>query len=527
MSFYTESNLVGNILTPITSTGATITFSAIDRITGLARVPQSTTNLWVLDKGTATNPNPNWELVYTPDTVTTTSGVTTLTNCVRGLAYYGSSLVAVTANQKAHIANAEIGVADVHILWNFLTDAITGGAGGSSTFKVKVYATEAARDADITAPVAGMICGVTGTRAFYFYVNGTWYGSSIPTYADATARDAAITVPVNGMKIYNSGAGAFQGYVAGAWANEGTSTTPNMSTTVAGKGEEATAAEIIANTQVGGTLAELIVNPKFLGDASVTVGAGAVDGGKYARTVVASGLLDSSILPPTSSYTITPSQIKISGTAGETLAAGDYIYKKASDSKIYKASQDVTSDVDSWNVLGVITTGGAVNAAIIYQPLVGEYTTSGLTAGATYYLGTGGTITATKPTKGSATIIPVIVGVAKDTTTLVFKVARLQRTKVVSQVLSANPTTVTVGFSMLLVEGKSYYFDGTQVQYTSGVYDVVANVMYAAEGSTAYFLRTANASTSTTTTVSVSSNNLVFVPAVTGGTVLLTIYEAL
>lgn len=42
---------------------------------------------------------------------------------------------------------------------------------------------------------------------------------------------------------------------------------PNMTTTVKGIGEEATAAEIDAGTQAGGTGAELIVNPKYLKDS--------------------------------------------------------------------------------------------------------------------------------------------------------------------------------------------------------------------------------------------------------------------
>lgn len=441
--FYTESNLVGNILIPLTSTTSTITVTFIDRITGLARAPQTTTNLFVIDKGTATNPNPNWELIYTPDAVTTTAGVTTLTNVVRGIGYYGTAITAVTANQKAHIANAEIGVADTHLLWNALTEGLANVINGTTQLLLHVYATEAARDIAIPTPTAGSICIVTGTKTLYAYINGSWYGSFIPTYADAAARDAAITAPVNGMKIYNTADGVFQGYVAGVWTNEGTSTTPNMSLTVAGKGEEATAAEIIANTQAGGTGAELIVNPKYLSDASVTTTAGAGDAGKYVR-VNSSGVLDTTL---TTGVTITSAQIRVSGTAGETVVAGNFVYKKSSDSKIYKATNNVTGNADSWNVIGVIITGGNANDPIVYQSLVGEWTTSGLTAGATYYLSTAGALTSTRPSTSLSSVVPVIVGVAKDTTTLVFKIQRVPRTKYFFQAppLGTN-LTVTVGF---------------------------------------------------------------------------------
>ncbi len=472
--FYTESNLVGNILIPLTSTTSTITATFIDRITGLARAPQTTTNLFVIDKGTATNPNPNWELIYTPDAVTTTAGVTTLTNVVRGIGYYGTAITAVTANQKAHIANAEIGVADTHLLWNALTEGLANVINGTTQLLLHVYATEAARDIAIPTPTAGTICIVTGTKTLYAYINGSWYGSFIPTYADAAARDAAITVPVNGMKIYNTADGVFQGYVAGSWTNEGTSTTPNMSLTVAGKGEEASAAEIIANTQAGGTGAELIVNPKYLSDASVTTTAGAADAGKYIRAN-ASGLADQTLL---ASATITPQQILITGTAGETLVAGNFIYKKSSDSKIYKASNDTTANADSWNVLGVITTGGAANAAIVYQPLVGEWTTSGLTAGATYYLSTAGNITSTRPSTSSSTVVPIIVGVAKDTTTLSFKYERIQRRKYFYQAAPLGTNlTITVGFPISHVVGSFMQYTGAVApnQYVQLVsqYDVL------------------------------------------------------
>lgn len=73
----------------------------------------------------------------------------------------------------------------------------------------------------------------------------------------------AIASPVNGDIIYNSTAGENYQYIGGAWsAVSAGSTQANSSTTVAGKVETATTAEsIAANTDTGGTGANLVVLP--------------------------------------------------------------------------------------------------------------------------------------------------------------------------------------------------------------------------------------------------------------------------
>jgi len=450
LSQYTETNLVGQLTAPITEVATTITARFRDRISGDARAPQGTTRLYVIDKGSPSNPNPNYELIYTADVPSTTNDITTLTNCERGLLFYGTSLTGGTGN--LHIANAEIGTVDMHYLWNLLTEDVANIFDGSANVAMAVYATEAARDIALPTPTAGQFCAVTGTKTMYVYINGKWYGSFIPTYANAAARDAAITSPVNGMKIYNTADGVFQGYVAGSWTDEGTSTTPNMSLTVAGKAEEATAAEIIANTQTGATGAELAVNPKYLSDASVITGAGAGDSGKYVRAN-SSGVVDSTVLSATPTYTTVTSGLYYrSGTAGEILAAGDWVYLKASDAKIYKATN---TSAETANVIGVIITGGAANATIVYQ-FDGIWTTSGLTDGAGQYLSTGGAKTETHPAMNSGSVIPVKLGIASGTTKLVIDIQRLQRYGLFKgQRLGADgsgPQTISIGFACALVE---------------------------------------------------------------------------
>ena len=80
-------------------------------------------------------------------------------------------------------------------------------------------------------------------------------------FADTTARDAAITAPQNGDTCYVTADGVFYDYQGGAWASRATGSTPNASTTVAGKVEIATQAENDAGTSTGATGALLSATP--------------------------------------------------------------------------------------------------------------------------------------------------------------------------------------------------------------------------------------------------------------------------
>ena len=75
-----------------------------------------------------------------------------------------------------------------------------------------------------------------------------------------TAQRDALT-PVNGDKIYNSTTGTEQTYYGGQWNDAGTNTTPNASTTVAGKVELPTDAQNTAGTDIGETGASLTPTP--------------------------------------------------------------------------------------------------------------------------------------------------------------------------------------------------------------------------------------------------------------------------
>lgn len=105
----------------------------------------------------------------------------------------------------------------------------------------------------------------------------------------------------------------------------------------------------------------------------------------------------------------------ITGTAGETLAAGEVIYFKSSDQRWWKADADLTATFNELQ-LGIAqaaaTAGNSVNILIAGV----EKNLSGLTAGSDYYLsGTAGAVVTPAPSGK----IPVFIGRATSTTRLV------------------------------------------------------------------------------------------------------------
>lgn len=110
---------------------------------------------------------------------------------------------------------------------------------------------------------------------------------------------------------------------------------------------------------------------------------------------------------------ITFDQQVISGTAGETFSAGSLVYFKTSDQEWYMTDADTAATVEGVQLgiaLGAGSDGVAISGGI---QISGTWTTTGLTAGATYYASnTGGAIAA------SAGTTPRIIGIALSTTKL-------------------------------------------------------------------------------------------------------------
>lgn len=122
-----------------------------------------------------------------------------------------------------HSIGATVTISDSYIYWDNIKDAVNSKAN-------------------------------TDSPTFTTYVR-------LPVYATTTARDAAIPTPANGMMVYVTADGVIFQYIAGAWSSMATGTTSNASTTVAGKVELATQAELNAGTDTGGTGASLVATP--------------------------------------------------------------------------------------------------------------------------------------------------------------------------------------------------------------------------------------------------------------------------
>lgn len=104
---------------------------------------------------------------------------------------------------------------------------------------------------------------VTGTVATK-WITFTWTDNYWLRLKSLTTTQRNALTPTVWDAIYNSTTGTVQTYYGGTWNDNGTSTTPNASTTVAGKVEKADSWEVTAWTATGWTGAELFVWPAEL-----------------------------------------------------------------------------------------------------------------------------------------------------------------------------------------------------------------------------------------------------------------------
>lgn len=107
--------------------------------------------------------------------------------------------------------------------------------------------------------------------------------------------------------------------------------------------------------------------------------------------------------------------LTIVGTAGENLVAGNLCYLK-SDGKYWKASHAAASTSTTKLAIANATINTDVTGEFI---VYGTFTTTGLTAGSNYFVGTAGAITTTTPTTEDYVIRPI--GTALSTTKLEFQ----------------------------------------------------------------------------------------------------------
>lgn len=267
--------------------------------------------------------------------------------------------------------------------------AIAGAPDASTTVKGIV---EIATGAELAAGT-----GTGGTGAILVPA-----GSSF-TNTSAGAGD------VNKVAVLNASGQLAAGFIADA------------STTVAGKSELATGAETAAGTATGGTGSALVpANSSFTATSS-----GSADANKV-------GVLGSA-------GTLADGFMYITGTSGEAINAGQGVYIKASDSKLYKSVG--TGDESTFSFVGVAAdTVGAADLTLRVAPPGSIFTTTGLTAGAYYFVSdTAGTLATTPGTRFAR------VGLALSTTRLLVITPKYIRRGSFT-VSGTGNTSVTTGF---------------------------------------------------------------------------------
>ena len=113
---------------------------------------------------------------------------------------------------------------------------------------------------------------------------------------------------------------------------------------------------------------------------------------------------------------VSTDSIKVAGTAGETVVAGELLYLNTADARWWKTDADLTATVDSVQLglaQGSGTAGNPITGGVLIRGVDSNQT--GLVAGTTYYASnTAGAISATAGT------IPRVIGNARSTTSLYF-----------------------------------------------------------------------------------------------------------
>lgn len=170
----------------------------------------------------------------------------------------------------------------------------TGGNGRTFPANTEVYLTWDVFDAERTMK-DDKVNTLTGAGAIRSTSTTT---AAIRPNSVTTSQRTGMTAG-NGDIVYDSDLGQLYQYIGGAWTAIGNTGTADASTTVAGKVEEATAAELGAGTAAGGTGARLFINPSL----AVKTSSGAGDEnklpvlnstGQLANGFLGSGTADSS-----------------------------------------------------------------------------------------------------------------------------------------------------------------------------------------------------------------------------------------
>jgi len=246
--------------------------------------------------------------------------------------------------------------------------------------------------------------------------------------ATANGATGAALVPANANLVKTSAGSADENKIPMLNSNGliDPSMTGGATDSYSGVVELATGAEMAAGTTTGGTGGPLVPpNSQFTATSS-----GSADANKVA-------VLGSAGTVATGFFALT-------GTSGEAITAGDGLYVKASDSKLYKTDAD--ADESTFSFVGIaMDTVGAADLTLRYAP-PGHVVSglAGLTAGSPYYItGTAGTLGTTPGSRFAR------VARALSTTSLQVEQPKYVRKGVIqldSGVAPNDVTTVALGF---------------------------------------------------------------------------------
>jgi hypothetical protein len=162
------------------------------------------------------------------------------------------------------------------------------------------------------------------------------------------------------------------------------------------------------------------------------------------------------VLDTATGGTVTFDRQVITGTAGESVSAGELVYFKTSDQEWYKTDADTAATVDGVQLgiaLGSGTDGVSITGGV---QISGTYTTTGLTAGATYYASnTGGAISSSAGTTSR------VVGVALSTTKLLL--------------IPVTPQSLTGGQTAAVVGGGNFGTPSSTNKFVTEAYNASAS----------------------------------------------------
>ncbi len=276
--------------------------------------------------------------------------------------------------------------------------------------------------------------------------------AACPIFATTTARDSALVSPQNGDMCYVTADGVFYDYTAGSWiVRAAGGTFPNASTSVAGKVQIATGAQLAAGTNVGSTGADVVASG---GSFNTIAAINTVPVGN------SSGVLDVSWLP-SGTYVIAPAGEAVNGTVTpQAVYISDGSGGRTAGSFYRTNSQDITN-------VALLPTGfitdNASSVGTAYRIKTGIVPGfTGLTPGAAYYTtNTVGAISATPLNGQSITFLgsSKYLGQAVSTTQLLAKSFSL--TPVVCTILNANPLAAGTSITYNIYTG----FQAANVQF--------------------------------------------------------------